>query len=51
MYKMINFFLLPLNNQEPLWVELGVESTKITLQLIRSFFGFEALSNFDQKLE
>ena len=51
MYEMVNFYLLSLNNQEPFWIELRVESTKITLQLIRSFFDFKALSNYDQKLK
>ena len=51
MYEMINFSLLPLTNHEFFWIELGVESLKITLQLIKSFFGFGALSNYDQKLE
>ena len=50
MYEMVNFLLLPWNNQEPFWIELGVENWKITWQLIRSFVGFGALSNYDQKL-
>ena len=51
MYEMVSFFLLPLNNQKPFWIELGIKSLKITLQLIRSFFAVETLSNCDQKSE